>query len=338
MGIEDIGEALFAPDAPHGTSLALVVLVDGEVIHERYGHQPDTVFGPGRPVTAETPLISWSMAKSLTHALVGLLVADGRLDLDRPAPVAGWAGTLKEQITVLDLLEMRSGLHFVEDYVDPEVSNCLAMLFGHGAADMAAYAAGQPLEHPPGSWWNYSSGSTNIVARICGDLVGGGRPGMETFLAERLFGPVGMTHATAGFDDAGTFVGSSYVHATARDFARFGELYRHDGMIRGTRILPAGWADHARRFVAVDPDNGLHYGRHWWMFPSLPGALAACGYEGQHLLVVPDRQLVVVHLGKTPAERIDLLRAQLLALVEQVRPARPVEPSPAAEAGLRSSE
>ena len=117
------------------------------MIHERYGHQPPSIFGPGGPVTADTALISWSMAKSIVHAATGILVGDGALDLDAPAPVAAWRGTAKQDITLLQLLEMRSGLHFVEDYEDPATSNCLAMLFGDGAADMAAYAADQPLDH-----------------------------------------------------------------------------------------------------------------------------------------------------------------------------------------------
>ena len=293
-------------------------MVGGEVVHERYGYQPESIFGPGEPVTAETPLISWSMAKSIVHAATGVLVGDGAIDLDAPAPVPAWRGTAKESITMLQLLEMRSGLHFVEDYEDPESSNCLAMLFGGGAADMAAYAAAQPLDHPPGTVWNYASGTTNILCRILGDVVGGGREGMETFLHERLFRPAGMESAAADFDAAGTFVGSSYVHATAQDFARFGELYRNGGIVDGRRILPAGWSGHAANQVAVDPENGLGYGRHWWLFPALPGSFACCGYEGQHIIVVPDRDLVLVHLGKVPAERIDLLREHLVGMAKGV--------------------
>jgi CubicO group peptidase (beta-lactamase class C family) len=152
--------------------------------------------------------------------------------------------------------------------------------------------------------WNYSSGTTNIIARIIGDIVGDGQAGMEQFLAERLFGPVGMMSASPKFDDAGTFVGSSYVYATARDFARFGEFYRHDGVTRsGERILPVGWADHGRTFVAHDTtddlEHGFDYGRQWWMWPQYPGSISAHGYEGQFTIVVPDRELTVVHLGKT---------------------------------------
>jgi CubicO group peptidase (beta-lactamase class C family) len=139
---------------------------------------------------------------------------------------------------------------------------------------------------------------------------------MRRFLSERLFDPVGMTSAEPKFDDAGTFVGSSFVYATARDFARFGELYRQDGTTAGgERILPAGWLDNAREHVATDPDSGLDYGRHWWMWPDLPGSLSCNGYRGQFTIVVPDRELVLVHLGDTDVSVAPQLRDRLRAII-----------------------
>ena len=326
--ISDRLDALFARPAEHGISLATVVLHRGEVVAERYGTQPETAFGPAVELDADSTLISWSTAKSMAHAAVGILVGDGLLDLDARAPVPEWSGTPKERITLLDLLEMRPGLRFVEDYVDGETSHCIAMLFGEGAADHAAYAAGLPLDHEPGMIWNYSSGTTNIITRILGDIVGGGREGMEAFLHDRLFAPSGMTSAAPKFDDAGTWVGSSYVYATARDFARFGELYRNDGVsASGERILPAGWADHARTLVAHDPDShaadsgvpgGFDYGRHWWMWARYPRSLAAHGYEGQYVVVVPDRELVVAHLGKTDATQRDHVVRHLMGVIDEM--------------------
>jgi CubicO group peptidase (beta-lactamase class C family) len=301
-------DAIFERPPEQGISLAMLVVHRGEVVAERYGTQPENIFQPAIAIGPESTLISWSTAKSMVHAACGVLVRDGLLNLEMPAPIPEWSGTPKAAITILDLLEMRPGLRFVEDYVDGDESNCIAMLWGDGSQDMAAYAAGLPLDHEPGTSWNYSSGTTNIITRILGEVVGGGRPGMERFLSERLFGPAGMTSAVPGFDAAGTWVGSSYVHATARDFARFGELYRHDGVSApGERILPPGWAEHGRTFVAHDPTDdlpgGFDYGRHWWMWPEFPGSIAAHGYEGQYVVVVPDRELTVVHLGKTPAEQ-----------------------------------
>ncbi len=305
-----------------GVSLALVVKQGGDVIAERYGVQPENIFQPEIAVTADTTLTSWSMAKSITHAAIGLLVVDGLIDVDAPAPVAEWDGTDKAEITVLHLLEMRSGLRFVEDYVDDGVSHCLEMLFGESGPSHGAYAASLPLDHAPGSFYNYSSGTTNILCRILGDIVSGSddpderRSTTEAFLHERLFRPVGMASAVPKFDGAGDFVGSSYVYASARDFAEFGELYRRDGVTSaGVRILLAGWAQHARGFSALDPDNGCEYGRHWWMWPEYPGSLACHGHEGQYIVVVPDRDLVVVHLGKTPADSSAELRSRLRDII-----------------------
>lgn len=322
----DLVDALFSRPAEEGLTLALVVQQRGDVVIERYGVQPENIFQPEMEITSTSTLTSWSMAKSMTHALVGILVADGAIDVDAPAPVPEWAGTDKAAIRTIDLLEMRSGLRFVEDYVDDEISDCIAMLFGETGPSHAAFAAELPLEHEPGTFWNYSSGTTNIVARIVGDVVTGrvgGEPrerraAMEAFMHDRLFGPVGMESAIPKFDDAGDFVGSSYVYATARDFARFGELYRHDGATAdGVRILPERWSDHARTKVAHDPEGGCDYGRHWWMWPQFPGSLACHGHEGQYIVVEPSRELVVVHLGKTPADAAPALRARLDELIRR---------------------
>jgi CubicO group peptidase (beta-lactamase class C family) len=189
------------------------------------------------------------------------------------------------------------------------------MLFGAGKEDMAAFAASFPLAHEPGTVFNYASGSTNILSRIVGDLYGG-RDGMERLLRDRLFGAVGMTSATPKFDAAGTFVGSSYVYATARDFARFGQLYL-DG---GRDVLSQEWVSYAQTEspVPVGPDE-QPYGAHWWLFPLVPGAFAAQGYEGQRTLVVPDLGLVVVRLGQTPVEVKPRLDAWLVELVDALR-------------------
>jgi CubicO group peptidase (beta-lactamase class C family) len=199
------------------------------------------------------------------------------------------------------------------------------MLFAAGAGDMAGYAAALPLRHPPGSVWNYSSGTTNIICRLAGQALGGGRPQVETYLRERLFEPCGMRSAVPKFDEAGTFVGSSYVYATARDFAAFGEMYRNDGMVAGRRVIPAGWAAHAATVVAHDTD--FDYGRHWWVWRDQPGSFAAHGYEGQFIVVVPSRHLVVTHLGKCPADRLPLLVGQLRRVVNAFPSVDMTEPS-----------
>jgi CubicO group peptidase (beta-lactamase class C family) len=320
-------DELFRRPADEGVTLALVVQRGGEVVAERYGIQPENIFQPAIEITAESTLTSWSMAKSITQAAVGILVGDGLLDIEAPAPVPEWSGSPKAEITTLQLLEMRSGLRFVEDYVDDEISHCIEMLYGESGPSHAAYAAALPLDHAPGSLYSYSSGTTNIIARIVGDIVSGGpggdpqrrRAAVEAFLRGRLFGPVGMDSAIPKFDGAGDFVGSSYVFATARDFAKFGELYRNDGVTADNlRVLPPGWVDHARTPVSHDDENGCDYGRHWWMWPEVPGSLACHGHEGQYIVVVPDRELVVVHLGKTDAVVAPQLRARLRQIVDVV--------------------
>jgi CubicO group peptidase (beta-lactamase class C family) len=275
-------------------TLAELVIHSGRIVHEQYG--ADT--------GADTTLISWSTAKSVTHALVGIAVREGLVELDAPAPVPEWADDERQAITLRHLLQMTSGLRFVEDYVDDSVSHCLDMLFGEGQADVAGYAAALPLDHPPGSTFNYSSGTTNIVSRIVGEAVGGGEARMRSFMQQELFGPLGMASADPRFDAAGTFVGSSFLYCTARDFARFGQLYLADGVWEGRRILPDGWVELARTAVPVPVEEEFGYGAHWWLWDrhGFPGTFAAHGYEGQYIIVRPDRELVVVRLGKTPVE------------------------------------
>jgi CubicO group peptidase (beta-lactamase class C family) len=275
-------------------TLAEIVVHKGEVVHETYG--PDT--GP------DTTLISWSTGKSVTQALVGIAVRDGLLDLDAPAPVPEWAGDARSAITLRQLLHMTSGLRFVEDYVDDTISHCIDMLFGAGQADVAAYAAALPLDYEPGTVFSYSSGTTNIICRIVGEAVGGGEEGMRAFMARELFEPLGMTSADPRFDAAGTFIGSSFLYCTARDFARFGQLYLADGVWDGRRLLPKGWVDFARTPAPAPVEEDFGYGAHWWLWDGhgFPGTFAAHGYEGQYIIVRPDRDLVVVRLGKTPTE------------------------------------
>ncbi len=280
-----------------GETHALAIVHRGRLVFEAYGGEN----------TADTTLISWSMAKSITHALVGVLVRDGKLDVDAPAPVEAWQGAddPRRAITTENLLRMESGLEFIEDYVDSDVSSVIDMLFGKGKADVAGYAAASPLAHEPRSYWSYSSGTSNIVARIAGDAVGGGQEGMWAFMQRELFHRIGMRSATARFDDAGTFIGSSFVFATARDFARFGLLYLREGVWEGEQLLPSGWADQARTLTRSSFDQ---YGAHWWLARDGSGIFNASGYNGQYIAVDPTRDLVLVRLGTTEEpKRVNVL-------------------------------
>jgi len=300
-------------------SLAFVAVQGGQLVTERYG--------PG--VDAGTTLLSWSMAKSVTQALVGLLVGDGLLSIDVPAVVPEWSDPSdpRHPITLDDLLAMRSGLRFVEDYVDDTASDCLEMLWGSGADDVAHYAASLPLEHPIGTVFNYSSGTSNIVSRLVGSIVAGRGDGLDDgtgsasrFLTERLLEPLGMRFATPKSDAAGTWVGSSYLYATTRDFARFGLLYLRDGVWEDRRLLPEGWVDSARTLRSIDPEDGTGYGHHWWLrVDDTEGRFWASGYEGQRIICVPALDLVIVRLGKTPIEMRDHLESFLDDVVDCFR-------------------
>ena len=285
------------------TTLAVVVHQRGEVVAEAYAGG----------VTADTTVISWSMAKSITHALVGMAQMDGLLDVRATTGIAQWQNDDRKHITLQHLLEMRSGLAWIEDYVEGNESDVIEMLFGAGKDDHAAYAINQQLSSTPGSEWYYSSGTTNIISRLLGDALG---DKTRDFIQGRLFDAIGMSSATAQFDAAGTFVGSSYVYATARDFARFGEMYLRDGMCGTKRILPVGWVDHARTQTVIDDETGQGYGAHWWTQPGEPRSLIASGYEGQQIFVLPERDLVIVRLGKTVAEKRAKVREELFEIAQ----------------------
>ena len=291
------------------TTLAVVVQHRGQVVAEAYADG----------VSTDTTLISWSMAKSITHALVGMAQMDGLLDVRAPTGIAQWQNDDRRLITLQHLLEMRSGLAWIEDYVEGNESDVIDMLFGSGKDDHAAHAMNQPLASTPGSEWYYSSGTTNIIARLLGNALGdtfGSSDKIRAFMQKRLFDAIGMSSATAQFDAAGTFVGSSYVYSTARDFAKFGELYLRDGMKGKQRILPAGWVDHARVQTVIEDETGQGYGAHWWTQPGEPGSLIASGYQGQQIFVLPERDLVIVRLGKTISEKRETVRAGLYEIAQ----------------------
>ncbi|MEL6957022.1 MAG: serine hydrolase [Pseudomonadota bacterium] len=279
-----------------GKTHAFLAVQGGQVVAERYGEG----YGP------EETYPSWSKAKSITHALAGLAIADGAVDLHAPADVPEWrvGGDPRAQITLEQLLRMSSGLQFVEDYVDAGISHTIDMLFGAGKADVAHFAADKLLEHPPGTHWLYSSGTTNIIARLLAEALGTDRDGFEAYMRERLFEPIGMSSAIPKFDEAGTFIGSSFCYCTARDFARFGLLYLRDGVWEGARILPEGWVDHARTpTLTVPPEEPMGYGAHWWLGLAGPGSFSANGYDGQYTVLVPQKDLILVRHGASEAQK-----------------------------------
>ena len=316
-------DALFTREGI-GETRALVVMHRGEVAAERYGEGFD----------AETPLVGWSMSKTVTAVLVGMLVADGRLQLDGPAPVAIWqrAGDPRGEITLRHLLQMRSGLRHDEKsepvYTSPEVR----MMFLDGSADMAGWAEAQPPDHAAGSTFAYSTNTSAILADIATNLIAPDAPpderqqAMELFLNSRLAVPLGMKSMRGEYDAAGTLAGGSFIWANARDWARFGEFLRHGGSVKGAQLVPRRWIDFMKSESPRSPD----YGAQLWLNRSSgedrdelfaeqgPGdAFAAVGHLGQYMIVVPSRGLTIVRLGKTDQEErkalVDAL-AEIVAL------------------------
>lgn len=288
---------------------AVVVLYKGQLIAEKYA--------PG--FTPETPQISWSMAKSFTSALVGILVKQGKLDLMQRANVAEWNDPEdpRHAITLDHLMRMSSGLDWNEFYALP--SSATNMLFKD--ASMAATAASVSMAAEPDQVWNYSSGTSNIISQIVREAVGD-----ETywgFPQHELFHKIGISSATWEPDASGTFVGSSYLWMTPRDYARFGLLYLNDGVWNGERILPEGWVDYSSAPTPAAPRGT--YGAQFWRngspasFPDVPeDAYFANGYQGQSIIIIPSTDIVVVRLGYTQTDDFDFngLLSGILGAIE----------------------
>ncbi|MEM9175198.1 MAG: serine hydrolase [Myxococcota bacterium] len=336
---EAVATAFDPGDAPGYGTRAVVVFHRGALAAEAYAEGFDS----------RTPLPGWSMTKSVTSAMVGLLVDRGRIDPDAPVPLDVWTDDdPRAAITWDQLLRMSSGLAFDEIYALPS-SDALQMLFGIARTNRGRYAATRTLAHPPDTHWSYSSGTSNLLQHALLEVAfDGDLAAYLRFPHERLFGPTGMTSAVLEPDASGTYVGSSHMLATARDWARFGQLYLDDGRVGRRTVLSPGWIEYTR---APTPTNARGiYGAHWWLnadpaegerrWPSLDAdVFAATGFEGQYVIVVPGADLVVVRLGVDRGPRIDIegLVARIVAVVApanaSVDPGAPDEAAAAASAG-----
>ncbi|MEM6266603.1 MAG: serine hydrolase [Pseudomonadota bacterium] len=314
-----------------GETRAVLILADGKIAAERYGDG----------YSADTRFISWSMAKTITAVMIGLLVADGRLSLDDPAPVPLWqrSGDPRADITLRQLLQMRSGLRHTEAGDPPYESSEVRMLFLDGRDDMARWATEQPLEAEPGAEFEYSSNTTVILADIAARALTEGladsddpearRQAVTDYLDERLFEPLAMSSIVPEFDASGTLIGGSLMHATARDYAKFGEFLRAGGRApSGEQVVPSGWIED----MLTPSPASTHYGFQIWLnrpearlksrhplFPErAPASLfALIGHMGQYVLVSPDQKITLVRLGhSTSEERPPMLQqaADVIAL------------------------
>ncbi|WP_128891526.1 serine hydrolase [Erythrobacter sp. HKB08] len=308
-----------------GETRAVILMRGGEIVAERYA--------PG--YDADTRFVSWSMAKTVTAAMIGMLVADGRLRLDESVPIERWSrpGDPRGEITLRQLLQMRSGLEHTEAGSPPYDSSEVRMLFLDGRDDMADFAASQPLESEPGATFEYSSNTTVILADIAARVLTGSedpeirRNAVDTYLRARIFDPLAMESVVPEYDASGTLIGGSLMHATARDWARFGDWLRNKGSYRGSQLLPRKWVE----LMTTPSPRSAHYGFQTWLnrpteltdnHPLFPdrapqSVFAMIGHMGQYVIVSPEQKLTLVRLGHSNApEREAMLQeaADVLAL------------------------
>ncbi len=314
-------DALFSQSETAETR-AVLVMHRGRIVAERYG--------PG--YHENTRFVSWSMAKTVTGVMIGLMVADGRLRLDESVPIPAWQrpGDPRGEITLRQLLQMRSGLRHTEAGDPIYKSDEVRMLFLDGRDDMAAYAEAQPLEAEPGRKWEYSSATTVILA----DLVARSlttstdpatrRRAVSEYLKTRLFEPLGMGSMVPEFDTAGTLIGGSLIHGTARDWAKFGEFLRMGGSVKGAQLVPRGWIE----FMVKGNPRNPGYGAQIWLnhpqaddgtiqFPGAPSSTFSMnGHLGQYVALSPSQSLTVVRLGRTDDGAHQPVRAAIARIIQ----------------------
>jgi CubicO group peptidase (beta-lactamase class C family) len=291
------------PDAPpFKRTRAVVVVKDGRIIAERYADG----------IGIDTPLLGFSSTKSVISALTGILVRQGKLLLDQPAPVAAWRDPAdpRHAITVDHLLRHTSGLALgssLQASLGAAFEPVNRMKFME--TDMASFAEAAQLETQPGSVWNYHDGNYLILSKLILDASGGKAADVLRFARTELFAPLGMRHVTLEFDGAGTPEGSSQMLASARDWARFGQLYLSDGVVGGKRILPEGWVNYS---AAPTPNAFVGYSAGFWTnlgdsfgakyriengWPR--DAFFAKGSIGQYVIIIPSQHLVIARFGRT---------------------------------------
>ena len=297
-----------SPEPPHRNTHAVVVVQAGRIVAERYA--------PG--IGVNTPLPGWSATKSALNALLGILVQQGRLDIHAPAPIAEWADPAdpRHAVTPDQLLRMTSGLSLGQSLDSPGPFNpAVQMLFVE--PDMVAFAAAAPLAHAPGTHWAYTDPNSLLLSRIVRNAAGGNAERTLAFMRRELFDKLGMRSVTLEFGAAGTPVGASHLWAPARDWARLGLLYLNDGVVGGERLLPPGWVEYSARPTAGSEvygyaagfwtNRGDGSGARYRINAGMPAdAFMARGAQGQYVVIVPSRQLVIVRMGPAWTPRDDM--------------------------------
>ncbi len=271
---------------------ALLIAHRGRILGESYAQETDR----------DTPLLGWSMAKSLTAMMLGNLEYRGILDLSDPVGFESWQGDDRSNISITHLLNMTDGLAFSEEYNPGD--DATAMLFTEPAA--AAFVLAKPLAHEPGTFFNYSSGTANLASQLYFDHTGATLRSSYNDFMTHLFEPMAMRRAVFEVDATGVFMGSSYFYATGRDWARIGQLMLNGGQLNGARIVTEEWVERATS--PNNSENTKAYGYFWWLnrgdenlrWPDLPtDAYAAQGNRQQWVMIIPSADLVIVRLGWT---------------------------------------
>jgi CubicO group peptidase (beta-lactamase class C family) len=292
---------------------ALVVVHDGRIVGEWYAPG----YGP------QTPMLSWSVAKSPINALVGVLVREGKLKLEASAPIAAWADPAdpRHAVTLEQLVRQTSGQPFGSSNSGFDRSSQMQFLY----PDTAAYAEAASFQGKPGARWSYTDANYAILSQIVRDQAGGTARDVARFAHRELFGPLGMTTMTMEFDEAGAPMGATYMLASARDWARFGLLYADDGVIGGRRILPEGWVDWSARQT---PQAPVGYGAGFWTnrgddantrrriaIGAPADSFFASGNFDQTILVSPAERLVIARFGfaQDPDQRYGAMTVSRLA-------------------------
>jgi CubicO group peptidase (beta-lactamase class C family) len=278
-------------------TFAVAVVYKGQIIAEKYRDD----------MKPSTKFLSWSMAKSFTNALVGILSKEGKIDINKPIGFKEWQNDDRKKITINNLMHMNSGLEWNEDYGNnSDVNNML-----HKEGNMVSFALKKQLKYPIDSVWNYSSGSTNIISLIIRKTLGNDAE-YYSFPRKALFNKIGIRSAIWEVDASGTFVGSSYLYATMRDYARFGLLYLNKGNWLGEQILPEGWVDYT---ISEAKGSDGQYGAFFWInkagkdYPDVPRDMYCCrGHDGQYIYIIPSKNLVVVRTGFSKKGTFDLNR------------------------------
>ena len=297
----------------YGKTNSLLIIQNGEIIFEKYN----------TGIKSDTKLVSWSMAKSYTAAITGIMIDKGFISsIHENNLIPSW-NDLRKEITVDHLLNMKPGLEFVEEYNIEGRSDTAEMLFDEGMLDQGKYATNSPLIKLPGTSFNYSTGTTNILSYILKNKLNKKEIDYYNFIDQNLLEPIGLNNTTLEFDKSGTFIGGSSVYASTRDYAKFGYLYLRNGTWNGEQVISKDWIDKTRtpsKHTYNSYSNKFwHVNKYWKNAYNFPKDTYYCaGFGGQYILIIPSKDLIVVRLGETYNTSTDQLLSFLGEIVSEV--------------------